>query len=71
MRLTVQSDGGPYGRVSWQATEYVTSRPSETATLTTLYLTRTQGSAGQLRIFYRYLVAHCHKAQFPLLHGSY
>ena len=55
MRLTVHASGGPYGRVLWESERYITSRPSQTANITTLYLSRTEGSRGRLRIFYRYL----------------
>jgi len=54
VRLTVQSSGGPYGRVMWESAQYATSRPSQTAAFTTLYLSRTEGSQGRLRVFYRY-----------------
>ena len=56
MRLTVKAGGGPYGQVLWEAAQYVTSRPPQTATIATLYLTRTDGSQGHLRIYYRYVV---------------
>jgi len=62
VRLTVQSSGGPYGRVMWESAEYVTTRPSQTAALTTLYLSRTEGSRGRLRVFYRYLLVFTNKA---------
>jgi len=55
VRLRVQSSGGPYGRVMWESERYITSRPSQTANITTLYLSRTDGSQGRLRIFYRYI----------------
>jgi len=54
VRLSVKAGGGPYGRVMWMSNEYVTSRPPQTAALTTLYLTRSDGSRGRLRVFYRY-----------------
>jgi len=56
VRLTIQVDGGPYGKVTWEAAQYVTSRPPRTASLTTLYLTRTDGSQGRLRIYFQYVV---------------
>ena len=56
MRLTIQAGGGPYGKVTWEAAEYVSSRPPQTAVMTTLYLTRTGGSQGHLRIYYQYVV---------------
>ena len=55
VRLTARSSGGPYGRVAWQSSQYITSRPSQTAALTALYLARTGGAHGRLRVFYRYI----------------
>jgi len=67
VRLTVQAGGGPYGRVSWEAAEYVSSRPPQTAVMTTLYLTRTGGSQGRLRIYYQYVVKCC---PLPFAHAA-
>ena len=66
VRLTVQADGGPYGKVMWEAAQYVTSRPPQTAALTTLFVTRTDGSQGHLRIYFQYVV----KCSFSLAYAT-
>jgi len=53
VRLTVRAGGGPYGKVRWEKAKYMTSRRPQTASMTMLYLTRTGGSQGRLRIHYR------------------
>jgi len=70
VRLTIQAGGGPYGRVTWEAAEYVSSRPPQTAVMTTLYLTRTGGSQGHLRIYYQYVV-NCPFSHTELLQWTF
>ena len=69
MRLTVQAGGGPYGIVMWDAAQYVTTRPPQTATVTTLYLKRTDGSQGRLRIYFQYVVTY-YFHWYTLISGS-